>query len=625
MGGMRNSQLRIALIGLLGLAGTLLLPARPARAASPVWDLVPTPQGMTSGDRKVASTWEPPRSSLAGYPFTGIQACLWRVRPAPDIRIQCATARGSRMQVEFTGLTNASTLVKAGQQPHRYEVRARAVFHTSTFGPDEELPYVSRWVRNYGKAIPFRCTLPSVPGVSWSSPTPNMTELVNGLPPEARERMFRQAPTSLEGQVQAADNMVPEDLETGLIATVKEPDGEVRFVAVADDDPQPVATIQAELEPGDQVVSVTPDIAVRSATLPAGGYGDWWDRNPVDELDHYGAWGWHATGLAQSIRRNRQFAATSPLFAVLDTGSWIHHWMESYPPDPAKARWMSNPDARSRMIQGCPFASSFSGGQDFHGHGTHVAGILSGTWHRHRFSTVGAAPFATGYAVKVLDDGGSGTLLGVARGIIWAVANGAKVLNLSLIASPLDNRGQWIPGWAEIFAPLFTALEYAQSNGALVVAAAGNYAHRFNDPGYPGYYPGVLTVGAMELRDRPAAGSGYSPPVYHDRTGQFLGHMAPAPYSSAHARVDVAAPGSSIVAPCVKPDPTYTFPGILKPFCLFSGTSMSTPAVAGLAVRIWSLYPHLTAQEVRNRIVARTVDVGPPGWDPKTGHGVIRW
>jgi thermitase len=104
---------------------------------------------------------------------------------------------------------------------------------------------------------------------------------------------------------------------------------------------------------------------------------------------------------------------------------------------------------------------------DLYGHGTHMAGTIAAI-----------APECSLMNVKVADDMGRCEPSVVARGIIWAVDHGAKVINISLAmqASP----------------DLIEAVNYAWNQGAIIVAAAGNKGG--SEPSYPAYYVNCLAV-----------------------------------------------------------------------------------------------------------------------------------
>jgi hypothetical protein len=208
---------------------------------------------------------------------------------------------------------------------------------------------------------------------------------------------------------------------------------------------------------------------------------------------------------------------------------------------------------------------------DFHGHGTHCAGIAAA----HTGNGVGVAGVA-GTApvqimpVKVLNDQGFGTMSDVARGITWAADNGAHVLSLSLGGNAGTQQ-------------LADAVNYAWNRGCVVVAAAGNNGS--NAPFYPAFYENALAVAASDPDDRLTNFSQYG------------------------AWVDIAAPGSNILS---------TLPS--NAYEAWSGTSMACPHVAGAAALIWSCAPNLTNQQLRLAL-ENNADPVQPYWFGGIGDG----
>jgi thermitase len=208
---------------------------------------------------------------------------------------------------------------------------------------------------------------------------------------------------------------------------------------------------------------------------------------------------------------------------------------------------------------------------DFHGHGTHCAGIAAA----HTGNGVGIAGVASTapvqvMPVKVLNDQGFGTMSDVARGIIWAADNGAHVLSLSLGGNAGTQQ-------------LADAVNYAWNRGCMVVAAAGNNGS--NAPFYPAYYENALAVAASDPNDRLTDFSQYG------------------------AWVDIAAPGSNILS---------TVPG--NRYEAWSGTSMACPHVAGAAALIWSCASSLTNQQLRLAL-ENNADPVQPYWFGGIGEG----
>ncbi len=169
---------------------------------------------------------------------------------------------------------------------------------------------------------------------------------------------------------------------------------------------------------------------------------------------------------------------------------------------------------------------------DVYGHGTHVAGIIA-AYGDNGLGVIGIAPQSWLLNVKVAGDDGRCQASAVAQGIIWAVDNGALVINVSI----------------EIKEPsveLEAAVNYAWEHGAVIIAAAGNEGSQ--TPVYPAYYEHVIAVAATEPDDTLALLSNY---------GEW---------------VDMAAPGFDIYS---------TMPG--NDYGYKTGTSFATAYVSGLA------------------------------------------
>jgi len=181
----------------------------------------------------------------------------------------------------------------------------------------------------------------------------------------------------------------------------------------------------------------------------------------------------------------------------------------------------------------------------------------------------------------------------VAEGIAWAVARGARVINLSL-GGPDDS------------AAIDAAIDDARARGAVVVAAAGN--HRDGDlearVDQPGAYDPVLAVAAVSDR-----GADFGPPGAAER-------YAHAGYSNTGPEIDLAAPGTSIMSTY----PTWE----TRQYVRISGTSMATPFVAAAAALVISRDPSLSAEQIEGALLGTAIDLGDPGPDPDTGVGLVR-
>ncbi len=255
--------------------------------------------------------------------------------------------------------------------------------------------------------------------------------------------------------------------------------------------------------------------------------------------------------------------------AVLDTGVDLRH-----------------PDLRGRLIPGTDVGSGDSNPTDENGHGTHVAGIVAAASGNAR-GVSGTAPHVVVMPVKVANDNGSIWDVTVARGMDWAIARGARVINLSLggiNASPTVN----------------AAIDRARSRGVVVVAAAGNEGGAVSQPA--AYAPTLAVAAVTDL------GEAYGAP---GTAGRYV-HAA---YSNSGPEVDLAAPGTSIIS---------TIPVRAGSYAVISGTSMATPFVSAAAALVLSRNPSLTAAEVEAALVGTALDLGAPGPDPETGAGLLR-
>ena len=203
------------------------------------------------------------------------------------------------------------------------------------------------------------------------------------------------------------------------------------------------------------------------------------------------------------------------------------------------------------------------------GHGTAVASLVVGT---DKFAP-GVAPGARLLDFQVMDAEGIGDAFTIAHGIVQAVDSGAQIISLSLGTyghSPVLER----------------AVRYAQSYGVTLVAPSGNDGA--NGMAYPARYPGVIGVAAIDANSRPAYFSNYDD------------------------EVDIAAPGVGINA--AAPGESWT---------QFSGTSASTPLVAGSIAGILSSQPHSTSADAARQLIENSNDAGAPGWDPHNGQGIL--
>jgi flagellin-like hook-associated protein FlgL len=217
------------------------------------------------------------------------------------------------------------------------------------------------------------------------------------------------------------------------------------------------------------------------------------------------------------------------------------------------------------------------------GHGTHVAGIIAAV--NDGIGTQGVAFQAKILPIKVVATASGGGINpnDVASAINYAVAQGAKIINMSL--------GGTVPSAAEN-----AAIDAAVAAGVVVIAASGNSA--LSDPAWPAQYAidpnadgAMLAVGATD----------------------YLNHMASFSNLAGVAKAaTVDAPGVDILS-------TY----VGNTLAVLSGTSMASPLVAGAAAVLESLFPNLSGNEITNLLTATARDMGQAGADKIWGQGII--
>ncbi|WP_413943723.1 S8 family serine peptidase [Bdellovibrio sp. HCB-162] len=293
-------------------------------------------------------------------------------------------------------------------------------------------------------------------------------------------------------------------------------------------------------------------------------------------------WGMINTGQADSQRRQGiagvdigaekawdiTTGSKDVIVAVIDTGVDYNH------PDLKDNLWVNEAELNGKPgvdddgngivddIHGANFvdANKPTGNPlDDHGHGSHCSGTIGATGNDGK-GIVGVAWNVRIMGVKFLSASGSGSLDGALKGIDYATKMGAKIMSNSWGGG----------GYSET---LKQAIERSNAAGALFVAAAGNESNN-NDanPTYPATYdvPNVLSVAAIDNRGQIASFSNYG-----------------------KTKVHVGAPGVNIYS-------SITGGG----YDSWSGTSMATPHVSGMAVLLASNEPNLTNVEMKERIIA---------------------
>jgi subtilisin family serine protease len=270
-------------------------------------------------------------------------------------------------------------------------------------------------------------------------------------------------------------------------------------------------------------------------------------------------WGLQATRLHTSAATGLGIRV-----AVLDTGFDLQH-----------------PDFAGRQVISATFVGQPV--QDGHSHGTHCIGTSLGD--RQRAGGIrryGAARQGIILAGKVLSNAGSGADGGILAGINWAIANGARVISMSL--------GSPVAVGASPKVAYENAGRAALNAGSLIIAAAGN---NFNTPvGSPANAVSIMAVAAVDqsLHRAPFSCLGINP-----NGGE----------------VNIAGPGVNVFSSV--PMPTR--------YGIKAGTSMATPHVAGIAA-LWSQRTGLRGMALWQKLVSTALNIGLPA--QQAGAGLVQ-
>ncbi|MEE4178557.1 MAG: S8 family serine peptidase [Bacteroides sp.] len=273
------------------------------------------------------------------------------------------------------------------------------------------------------------------------------------------------------------------------------------------------------------------------------------------------------------------------IVAVIDSGVNYNHL------DLAGHMWASI----AYPYHGYNFLNNSNNPMDDNGHGTHCAGTVAGNGTAG--TQTGVAPSATIMALKVLDAGGSGTEAGVWAAIQFSAEHGARVMSLSL---------GWKHAWGPDRSMWRTTMNNALAAGVIASVAAGNEGESYSDtppsqvrtPGDippPWTHPNqtatggnsaVVSVGSTTNTDAISSFSSRGPVTWQN-IAPFNDYL----YNPGTGliRPDVVAPGSSITSLTYNNNSGYTNK---------SGTSMATPAVAGLMALMISKNPGITPEQI---------------------------
>ncbi len=237
-------------------------------------------------------------------------------------------------------------------------------------------------------------------------------------------------------------------------------------------------------------------------------------------------------------------------------------------------------DLKNKLVSGYDFINDKVEARDDHGHGTLVSSIAAAET-GNELGIAGVAPNAMIMPLKAVDQWGNGSYVMIAAAMRFAADNGAAVINMSL--------GGRSPSFI-----LEDACKYAFEKGCVLVASAGNHASPVI---YPAAYDDYcLAVTATDADDQIPSWCCYGP------------------------EVDVAAPGVEVLGAYF----SYYEPNVLDEYTYGTGTSFSSPIVAGAVALLLSYKPFVTNTQAMDLIRVTADDVNYatfPGFDAQVGYG----
>lgn len=306
-----------------------------------------------------------------------------------------------------------------------------------------------------------------------------------------------------------------------------------------------------------------------------------WGLRNIGQKDSTGKVGVAGTDISMEQAWDIETGSDKMLVAVIDTGVDFSH------PDLIENLWTNEAELNGKPdvdddnngvvddIHGFNAITGKGNAEDDQGHGSHCAGTIGAKGNDGK-GIVGVNWNVKIMAVKFLSASGSGSLDNALKAIDYATKMGAKVMSNS-----------W--GGGGYSQTLLDAIKRSNEAGAIFIAAAGN-DRKDNDksPAYPASYnmPNIISVAAIDNQGARASFSNYGKTTVH-----------------------LGAPGVNV----------YSSTG--GAYASWSGTSMATPHVAGVAALVWAHEPNLTAIQLKERLMQTAKQVA--GLKGKTITGGI--
>jgi len=256
---------------------------------------------------------------------------------------------------------------------------------------------------------------------------------------------------------------------------------------------------------------------------------------------------------------------------------------------------------------------------DQNGHGTWCGGLIAAAFGGGR--CIGIGPNLDLVNLKVMGANGTGYFEWDFGAIYWAVEHGIRVVSMSFGGYAIMAGGAK-KGDSALFAALERLFNYANRNGVVCVAAAGNAGANMDGlPGGVRHLPSecsnVIAVIGTDIYDGLASYSNYGSRLHGiSAPGGDYAYVEPEWYKS----IILPANWVYYYGLCFS---TYSATGGVSGYAWMGGTSMAAPHVAGVAALILSINPDFIPAQVQHFLQKGAKDIGPKGYDEFFNFGLL--
>ncbi|MDY5577178.1 MAG: S8 family peptidase [Lachnospiraceae bacterium] len=251
------------------------------------------------------------------------------------------------------------------------------------------------------------------------------------------------------------------------------------------------------------------------------------------------------------ILQNPSLKKQLPCIAIIDTGISRHH------------------DLQNCVTGFFDIVNHRTDPYDDNGHGTHIAGIISGV--------PGIFPHCKLLGIKALNENGNGKVADFIKGTEYVIKNKERynicAINISLGAEYDQSKEH---------DELIDCVEYAWDSGITVCAAAGNNGPEKGSITVPGVSKKIITVGTFDDHI----------PIISPSGTKKTGYSGQGPTKDCIIKPDILCPGANI----------FSLNNSSNGYSIKSGTSMSTPMITASVSLVSWIHPDITPKELKKAV-----------------------